>query len=268
MSAVAVAPLDALLAPGAPGTLVCVLTRLGGMMFTGPLWSVAALPRAGRAAVLVVLALVLLPATPPARLPEDPLAVPFVLAGEMAIGVAIGLLAAAFVQGAALAGEFASTQMGLQLAPALAPMPEAQQAGIAQLQSLLAVAVFLHLDGHLALVSGVADSLRVLPPGTVLHVEAFAPAVQRAGLVMFETALRVGAPVLGTLFLTNLAMAVLGRAVPHLNAMVVALPVATAAGLVMTAIALPLVAHVVGGATDALPASIARMLADLAGGGR
>jgi flagellar biosynthetic protein FliR len=147
-------------------------------------------------------------------------------------------------------------------------MPEAQLSGVAQLQSLLAVAVFLQLNGHLALVAGVAESLHVLPPGTLLEAQAFLPAVQRAGLVLFETALRVGAPVLGTLFLTNLAMAVLGRAVPHLNAMVVALPVSLAAGLLMTAMALPLVANVVAGASGALPASISRMLAELAGGSR
>jgi flagellar biosynthetic protein FliR len=261
-------PIDALLAPGAPATLVCLLTRLGGMLLTGPLWSVTALPRTARAAVLVVLALVLLPGTPSAVLPEDPLALPFALGSELALGTAIGMLAAALVQGAMLAGEYAATQMGLAIAPTLAPMPEAQLSGVAQLQSLLAVAVFLQLNGHLALVSGVAESLRAVPPGTLVHMDAFLPALERAGLVMFETALRIGAPVLATLFLTNLAMAVLGRAVPHLNAMVVALPVSLAAGLLMTAIAMPLVAAMVARGTGALPDAISRMLAELAGGGR
>lgn len=267
-AALAPSPIDALLAPGAAGTMVCLFTRLGGMLMTGPLWSVTALPRTARAAILVVLALVLLPGSPAAVLPEDPLAMPFALGAELALGTAIGLLAAALVQGAMIAGEYAATQMGLALAPTLAPMPEAQMSGVAQLQSLLAVAVFLQVNGHLALVDGVAESLQALPPGSLVRMDAFVPALQRAGLVMFETALRIGAPVLATLFLTNLAMAVLGRAVPHLNAMVVALPVSLGAGLLMTAIALPLVAAIVSRGTGALPGAISRMLAEVAGGGR
>ena len=55
---------------------------------------------------------------------------------------------------------------------------------------------------------------------------------------------------------TNIALAILSRAVPQLNAMMVSLPISIAVGLVMTGIALPLFASNLETWIQAIPNSV------------
>ena len=87
---------------------------------------------------------------------------PVPIALEMLIGLSIGMTAAVFVQGVALAGEVISLQIGLNLGPFLAPTPDVQVSGVGQIQSVLAILIYLSTGGHLILLRGLADSLRVV----------------------------------------------------------------------------------------------------------
>lgn len=252
------------LAPGALPMFMCLTARIGGLFMVAPLWSLGTIPRLLRTALVVMLSVMLLPAAPAATIPSDPVGMPLTFAIELAIGLAIGLGAAFLVQGVAMAGEVVTTQMGLQMAPLFAPLPDLQQSGVTQLQTLLAIAIYLRLDGHLLLLQGLAASLRVLPPGSLLHPGGTLATLAGVGGMMFGTAIRAAAPVMATLLLTQLALAVLSRAIPQLNAMTVSLPLAIAAGLVMVGLSLPLVGGVLERGAASLPGQVDWVLRALA----
>jgi flagellar biosynthetic protein FliR len=177
------------------------------------------------------------------------------------VGIAIGLTAAVLVQAMTLAGEVLSLQMGLSLGPVLAPTPDVQVPGVAQLYTVLALLIYSSLGGHLMLLRGLADSLRALPPGSEFGLAAGA-AAPAADLLrtLFTCAVRAAAPVMVALLLANLALAVMSRAVPQLNAMMVAFPITIGVGLVMTGAALPVMAGAMRGWTESLPAMVAAAL--------
>jgi flagellar biosynthetic protein FliR len=256
------------LAPDRWPALVFIATRLGGMMLVAPLWSMALAPVRVRAAITVLLALALLPAAPPLAWPADPLAIPLPLAGELAIGIAIGLGAAAIVQGAALAGEVLSLQTGLSFASTVVPMPEAEVPAIGQIHSALAVLIYLAADGHLALLSGIAESLRALPPGGALDLAAGSHASALAAGSLFASAVGVAGPTLVALLAANVAIAMLSRAVPQLNAMLVSFPLTIALGLLVLGAALPLLGSALDGQVSALPDAPVRLGAFAPGGAR
>src|SRR5690242_476555 len=85
--------------------------------------------------------------------------------GEFAVGAALGWLAARVVAGARQAGEVVGLQAGLSPAALLDPEAGDEINALGQLYGLLALAVFLVLDGPLSLVGALADSYRVLPAG-------------------------------------------------------------------------------------------------------
>lgn len=252
--------LTLLLMPSHWPTFVMITARLGGLMISAPLWSMTTIPPALRAAITVVLAAVLLPLAPAAPPPVDVLGMPLPFMAEMAIGLVIGLAAAVIVNGAALAGEVVSLQMGLSLGPALAPMPDLGTSGIGQMKSLLAVFVYLSVGGHLMLLSALADSLGTIPPGTALDIGGALAAGERLMNVVFLSAVGVAAPVLVALLLANLALALLSRAVPQLNTMMVSLPLSIGVGLVTLGAALPVVAAALTGWMESLPASVVEAL--------
>ncbi len=241
-------------------TFVLITARLSGLMMTAPLWSMNTLPRALRAAITVVLAIVLLPLAPPVAAPEGVLDIPLPFLAEMAIGVVIGLAAAVIVNGASLAGETISLQMGLSLGPALAPMPDIGPSGVGQIQTMLAVFIYVSLNGHTLLLSSLADSLVTIPPGTAIDIGGALLSAERLMNVVFTSAVGVAAPVMVALLLANLALALLSRAVPQLNTMMVSLPLSIGVGLVTLGLALPLVATVLRGWMETLPLSVGETL--------
>lgn len=242
-------------------TFVLITARLSGLMLAAPLWSMSTLPRAARAAIIVTLGVLLLPLAPRAPAPEQVLDLPLPIAMELVVGIVIGLTAAVIVQGVALAGEVISMQMGLSLSHALAPMPEAQLPDVGQIKSFLALLIYVSLGGHLMLLRGLADSLRVLPPGMPMDLAAGGRSAAAMAGTLYSCAVRAAAPVMVTLLLANVALAILGRAVPQVNAMLVSFPFTIGIGLVMLGAALPIVAWVICGWMQGLPATVTGVVA-------
>ncbi len=253
------------LAPGRWPVFVLLTTRLTGLMITAPLWSMTTLPRAARAAITLLLAALLLPAVPPAPLPESVLELPMPAAMELLIGLAIGLTGAILVQGVVLAGETISLQMGLSLAPQLAPMPDLEVSGVGLLMSTLVLLIYAGVGGHLLLLRGLADSLTALPPGSPVDLQGGGRALANAAGAVFSCGVRAAAPVMVTMFLANLALALLSKAVPQINTMMVSLPVTVAIGLAMLGASLPFIAATLEGWVHALPADVAAAVGALAG---
>ncbi|MEK7317404.1 MAG: flagellar biosynthetic protein FliR [Candidatus Eisenbacteria bacterium] len=242
---------------------VLLTARIGGLMLTAPLWSMSGWPRAGRAAFTVVLAMMLLPLAPAGRVPEEVLELPVPVAMELLIGSLIGLAAAVIVQGVALAGEIISIQMGLSFGALLAPMPELAMGGVGPLQSMLALLLYTTIGGHLVLVRGLAESLVTLPPGAPIDLAAGLAPILALLATLFITGLRAAAPIVIALFLTQIALAVLSRAVPQINAMVLSFPITIGVGFLMLYLALPFLSMAIAGWLGDLPASITRTLEPL-----
>ena len=231
--------LEQALTPATWPTFAYVMTRLSGFMLVAPLWSLSGVPARVRAAVAVVLGIALLPLAPRVVLPVGMLELPVSMAMEFVLGLAIGLSAAVIVYGMSLAGEVVSIQMGLSLGPAISPMTELTVPGIGQLQSFLAVLIYLSVGGHLMLLRGLADSLKTLPPGMGI-APLNAPELATHLLdTVFGTAIQVAAPALVALLLTHVAVAITGRAVPQIHAILLAFPLTIGIGLMMVGASLP-----------------------------
>jgi len=233
--------LEQALSPGSWPTLAFVLTRTGGFMVAAPLWSISGIPRPVRAAVAAVLSVALLPAAQRVVLPEALVALPVGMTLEFVIGLAIGLAAAVIVYGMAMAGEVLAIQMGLSLGPAASPLAELAVPGIGQMQSFLAMLIYLSVGGHLMLLRGLSDSLTALPPGGAATLEASTEMVSGLLGTLFGCALRTAAPTMVALLLIHVAIAITGRAVPQIHAILLAFPVTIGVGLFVIGASLPVV---------------------------
>lgn len=242
-----------------------VSARLAGLMLTAPLWSMRFVPMQARAAMTVVLAVALMPLVPaevrPA--PGEPLAF-LALVPELLLGLAIGLTAAVFLHALSVAAEVVSLQMGLSFGAAFGGSPDTATPGIGQLYHNFTLALYAILGGHLVLLTGLALSLRIVPPGAVTGMDAAGPAVLTLLGSVFAVAVQVAAPVMVALLITNLALAVLNRAVPQLHTLMVAVPLTVAVGFVVIGATLPLTAGLVGRWVGGLEAGVADLLGRMA----
>jgi flagellar biosynthetic protein FliR len=221
-------------------TFAFVSARVAGLMSVAPLWAMTVVPARLRGAIAVVLTLALVPLVPAVQLPIDGPSLVVPLAGELLLGLAIGLSAACFLYGVAVAAEVISLQMGLSLGAAIGGMNNIGSPGIGQLQGQFVLAVYVAVGGHLILLTGLARSLLAIPPGSPLDLLEGGRFVVSLGSGVFATAVQVAAPMMVTLLVANLALAVVNRAVPQLNTMMVAVPVTVAVGLIAIGATLPM----------------------------
>jgi flagellar biosynthesis protein FliR len=219
------------------GTGVFLLSlRLGALFALSPIWGVAGGPPALRVLLVLALSAMLygaLPATG-ARVPIEGAGLAVAAATELAIGAVLAFGVFAAFAAFSLAGKIIDVQSGFGLGNVFDPVTRSQAPVIGTLLNLLAVTLFFAIDGHHALLRGVAFSLEALPLGTLPGALAADALVRQFG-AMFVLALVLAAPVVFCLLLVEVGLAVLSRSLPQMNVFIVAIPIKIFVGLAMLA---------------------------------
>jgi flagellar biosynthesis protein FliR len=161
------------------------------------------------------------------------------IAGEIIIGLALGFALQTGFAAASIAGEAIGNAMGLGFASMIDPASGRATPAVSQALSIVATLLFLAIDGHLAFVTVIVESFRLLPMGGGLISAAAVQAIIALGGAMFASAVMVALPVVTGVILIQLVMALLARSAPAMNLFAVGLPAALLGGLVLFAFALP-----------------------------
>jgi len=149
----------------------------------------------------------------------------------LTIGIAVGLLAEAFL----LAAQMIGLQAGYAYASAVDPATQADSSVLLVMVQLIAGLLFLALGLDREIVRIFARSLETQPPGTFLLTRPTAEVIIRLAGSMFSTALRLAMPALALLILVDLGLALLGRLNAQLQLLTLAFPVKMLAAIGMLA---------------------------------
>lgn len=161
------------------------------------------------------------------------------IAGEVMAGLAIGFAVQIGFSAALVAGEVISNAMGLGFAAMMDPASGQQNPVLGQFLSILATFLFLSIGGHLALAATIVESYRALPPGDAWMTAESIRGLVFFGGVLFAAGLSIALPVGFAIVLVQVVMGMLSRSAPQLNLFAVGFPAALMAGLVLLAIAAP-----------------------------
>ena len=237
-------------------TLMFPLARLLGLVATAPLLSNRMVPTRIRLAVGLAVAMAVIPALPPMpSVPADSWMALALLAHQALIGIAIGFMMRLFFAAIDIAGEMIGLQMGLSFAVFFNPQTGGQSSVLAEFLGLLALLVFLALDGHLMLIKVLVVSFEWLPVGAPTDSDAWMLIVRYA-TVMFTSGVLLALPMVATLLITNIALGVLTRSAPQLNLFAVGFPVTLSVGFVVLLVSLsafaPLVRRLFEAGFDAI----------------
>ena len=108
-----------------------------------------------------------------------------------------------------------------------------------QFYFLLTIIYYLGIGGYRLTLQGLVRSFSLIPVGGFkMSLDISTSFVDLMGEVMV-VALELGAPIIATLFLSNLTLAIISRAVPQMNVFIVGLPLNIGLGLFMSLMILP-----------------------------
>jgi len=151
---------------------------------------------------------------------------------EFLIGALMGFIVNVFFGGIMLAGQLAGVQMGLGVANLLDPSTSERRSAIAQWMNLLALFLFLEMDGHLMAVRLVATSFEWIPPFSAEFSRfMFFDLVCESGRELFRTGLQIAWPISTMLLSVYVCMGLLAKMAPKMNMMMSAFPITILTGL-------------------------------------
>ena len=209
------------------------LARILARLAAAPPFNNAGLTTRVRLVLGLTIAVAIAPALPPmpAIEPASGLGL-LILAQQMIIGLAMGFALRLVFSAVDLAGMMISTQMGLGFATAYDPQSASQTPVVSEFIGLLALLMFLSIDGHLMVISTLVQSFTFLPVGLLAISEASWLNIANAGGIIFSAGVMLALPAVTALLITNVALGVLGRVAPQLNLIVIGFPVTILLGFI------------------------------------
>ncbi|HEX6970808.1 MAG TPA: flagellar biosynthetic protein FliR [Limnochordia bacterium] len=215
-----------------------VWARIGGFVLSLPALG-RRLPVLVRTALSLLIAFLIFPVVPVAQPPADLLPFVLLIAGELLIGLAIGFVSGLIFTAAYVSGQLIDFPAGFGMAAVFDPQGGPQVPILAQFQYTVAVLIFLLVDAHHLLLRALVQSYQWAPIGAV----TFAPLTLRAAVDgvagAFSLGVQIAFPILAVLFVTDLAIGIIARAVPQANVFFVGFPLKIVLGIALLALLLP-----------------------------
>lgn len=172
--------------------------------------------------------------------------------GEIILGVIIGLSVRLLFCGIQLAGQLIGFQMGFAIANVMDTLTSAQMSIIAQFNNLIAMLIFLAINGHHWFLRALVESFKVVPPFDFQFGNPLIKELMRLTSNMFIISIKVGAPVMVALLLTSIALGLIARTVPQMNIFIVAFPLKIVIGLGFFGLCLPFLSSFLRGIFNGL----------------
>lgn len=199
------------------------LARTAGFVLVAPPFSTRAVPARIRAGFALALALPLSTFTVPVAPDLDSTALLLAMTGQVVMGALLGffvLVAMATIQAI---GDIIDAVGGFQMAMGLDPLQLVQASVMGRLHQLTGTVLLFATGGHLMVLHGLAASVEAMPTPK-LDMDQVARAVTTHVVNLFAGAVEVAAPILAVMLVADVALGLLTRAAPALNAFSLGFP--------------------------------------------
>ena len=214
--------------------------RVLGLFMVAPLFSESSIPLQVKVGAAVLISLVIAPTLAPMpALPTASWEALWLALQQVLIGIALGFVMRIVFAIVMLAGEFIGFQMGLSFASFFDPGTGAQTAVISRLLNLVAMLVFLAVNGHLVMLNAFMHTFDIIPiaPGS-LNPNGWGVLIEWTR-ELFLSGMLLALPLLIILLTMNLAFGILNRTAQQITIFAVGFPITLTTGLIIITIVIP-----------------------------
>ncbi len=187
---------------------------------------------------------------------------------EVLLGILIGFVSRWVFDAVQFAGHFIGTSIGFSMASVLDPHSETQTISIAELHYILAALLFLAFDGHHIFFTAILDSFEKIPMGRFTlfgRAEEIVKYLMEMSAHVISLGVRLAAPSIVVILLTNLTFSVLAKAVSQMNLLVLTFTANVLIGVIVVLVSLPGFLNVVENAFTAYTPEIFKFMRLLGG---
>lgn len=243
-------------------TFICALMRISLVLFLMPFFGGQTLPTPVKAALCLTLTLALWPRLPlmGGQMPNHPFTLTIMLGAELLLGLILGLAIRFLFAAIQTGGQLIGFQMGFAMVNVVDPDSGVSEAVTAHFLYMVSLLTFLSFNGHLFLLSGLMQTFDLIPPGQVLISARLASQVFALSGQIFVLAIQIGAPVIAALLLVDLALALVSRASPQMNVLIIGFPVKISVGFLFLGMVFELLVLYMEGFVSRMPLLFSQLI--------
>ncbi|TWT86505.1 flagellar biosynthesis protein FliR [Pseudobythopirellula maris] len=202
---------------------VLVLSRVGALVATAPIFTATIIPKRVKAILAVSLAMLMTPLLVDGSWARPPEVITLgrLIVGEALVGMLLGLGLSAMMSGVQVTGQVVGQMSGMALAETVDPAFQSNASIFNQVFYFVTMAVFVCIGGHRMTIDALLDTFAWAPPGQAQLGAEFGTAMVAMLSLSFELGLRAAAPLLVSLFLATLVLGLISRTLPQINTIAV-----------------------------------------------
>ena len=159
---------------------------------------------------------------------------------QVGIGLAIGFTVRLIFAAVELAGEVVGFQMGLGFASFFNPTLNTQSSAVGRFFGLLAMFLFIVMNGHLMVILAVVKSFDAFPVDQNFLEALKQMKLYELGADLFASGLWIALPMIGMLMFVNLGLGIISRVAPQMNIYAIGFPITLTVGLIGIAATVPM----------------------------
>jgi flagellar biosynthetic protein FliR len=158
---------------------------------------------------------------------------------EFLLGLAIGLVVRLVVAAVEVAAEQVALMMGLGIAQVFDPQVSSQHNVLSGFLRNFALMVAIAVGLHRVVLGITIGSFRVVPVGSLVRLDSYAPTFVSLGGLVFSTGVRLAMPILAVLLMVQVALAFVSRAAPAVQIFSVGFALTLGIGAFVIVLVLP-----------------------------
>lgn len=215
--------------------------RLSGLFLSAPIFSSRQMPVRIKA-LLVVGVAAMLSYYIPMKVAVDIISPGYFIAAlvvEILIGYTLGFVAYILFAAIQLAGQLMDMQMGFAIVNVVDPQSGMQIPLMGNLVQTLALLTYLAVNGHHYLLQALVQSYTVIPVLGLKMGGAFTELLVSISAHMFVLAVKIAAPIVIAILISDIAMGFIARTVPQMNVFIIGLPLKILVGILALLLLLP-----------------------------
>lgn len=218
-----------------------IFIRITGLFVVSPIFGRRNIPVRFKIAFSLMVALILVNVVKVNKsfISESVFSFTAVIAKEFLIGLTLGYVAYLIFTAIHLAGQIIDMQIGFGAISVIDPVSNIQVPVSANFYYILTMMVFLILNGHHMLITGIYRSFELVPMGEALFGNELLGSIIKIVGDVFVIAFKISTPVIASILIADIALGVISKSVPQLNVFVVGMPLKIILGLVIMIICIP-----------------------------
>lgn len=219
-----------------------VFTRVAALMMTGPFFNSGAFPKQVRLFFAIATTILLFGVIPGNNVfvsaSDGTVFIMTAIIMEVLVGMALGLVGQLVFAGLEMAGMLISLNTGLSFANMVDITTKQQNSVLSNLFRMIAVLVFLSIDGDKIYLSALRRSFELVPVNEA-QIHLAGPYMLEIATYLFTIGVQIASPFIVVLFLLDVSLAIFARIMPQANMMFIALPIKFGVGIALLMLAIP-----------------------------